>query len=599
MGHRGTLDTWAKLLGGEVSRIPGGDWVIHCPGDGHSAKDRSLAVWIDDDAPDGFSVYSFAGDDVLMSRDYVRMRCHLPRFEPKAKANGHGKPNGKANGHAKANGHGKPLGKLVETYDYRDMEGADVLRVSRYAPKTFRQSHPDGQGGWKRGGIDDAKRLPFRLQEFTERAAQGATVYVVEGEKAAVRLWDAGLAATCSSGGAGHWPDHHARWFAGFTVIILADNDAPGHAHADRVMATLLPVAAAVRIIHLPGLAPGADVFDWIEAGNDPQRIADLPSGSPQRGYLATTLWDMQFPPVKFIIPGYITEGLTLLAGAPKRGKSWLALDLCCSVAMGGYTLGDQHCEQGDVLYCALEDSPRRMHERLHKVLQLSQRAPQAMSVWFGPDLPRLGNGCEEALEEWIEAHARARLIAIDTLNYIRPERTRDEDPYTYDYRSASPLQQLALKHRIGIVLIHHTRKSPTDDYLESVSGTNGLTGGSDTVVVLDRASDGTSVLKGRGRDLEEFETAVRFDRDECKWRVLGDAAETRVSDTRKAIMTVLQDAGWLMSVHDIARQVNRPRNVVDQQLFKMLKDGQVTRQGRGMYGLPTVVIEGGKDDDE
>jgi DNA-binding IclR family transcriptional regulator len=80
---------------------------------------------------------------------------------------------------------------------------------------------------------------------------------------------------------------------------------------------------------------------------------------------------------------------------------------------------------------------------------------------------------------------------------------------------------------------------------------------------------------------------------------VLGDAAETRVSDTRKAIMTVLQDAGWLMSVHDIARQVNRPRNVVDQQLFKMLKDGQVTRQGRGMYGLPTVVIEGGKDDDE
>ena len=360
----------------------------------------------------------------------------------------------------------------------------------------------------------------------------------------------------------------------------------------------LRAVAASVIIRRLPGLPKGGDVYDYIAAGRDAAKIADLPAGAPKRGHTAAELWDMPVPAIKFAVPLYIAEGLTLLAGAPKRGKSWLALDLCVAVAWGGYTLGNQPCVEGDVLYCSLEDSPRRMKSRLRTFCQQAKRAPPRLTIWYGEDLPRLGVGCEEALEEWIKAADHPRLIVIDTLNYIRPERSRDEDPYSYDYRSAILLQRLASVHGIAIVVDHHTRKSVAEDYLESISGTNGLTGGSDAVIVLERQGDGGTVFKGRGRDIEEFELAAKFDKDECRWHVTGDAAESRQSDTQAKILAHLRDAGWLLGAAEIASQTGLRRSVVDQRLHHMVKLGLVRRVGRGKYGLPDVEIDGGRDDD-
>jgi len=583
-----SLRDWCARLHGEIGRDEHGDEVIRCPGPGHSPGDRSLSVWLDPDAPQGFRVHSFADDDFAMLRDYVRDTCHAPEFKP-AKA--------------KANGHAKPARQVVEHYVYQGPDGEPVQRVTRYYPKAFSQSRPVGSG-WEPGGIPNKRRVPYRLPEIIEAIGLGRIVYVLEGERAVQRAWEVGLPATCSSGGAGKWSETMSPWFAGAQVIILPDADTPGRKHAEQVRESLEPVAEWVRIVNLPGLPPGGDLVDWLQVpGNNPATIPDIRPGPPARGHTAEALWDMPFPPIKFAVPGYIAEGLTLLAGAPKRGKSWLALDLCCSVALGGFTLGDQKCIEGDCLYCALEDSPRRIKERLHKVLQLSDHAPRRLVVWFGGDLPRLGNGCEEALREWITSQPDPRLIVIDTLNYIRPDRSRDEDPYSYDYRSAIPLHLLAQEFGIAIILVHHTRKTPSDDYLEAVSGTNGLTGGSDALIVLEKGSDGGHILKGRGRDVEEFETAIRFEKDECRWRVMGDATEARLSETRKAILTVLKEAGWFMSAGEIAQQTGRKANTIHQQLFQMLKAGQVVRAGRGKYGLPPEVFTGNpgsrEDDDD
>lgn len=598
-GWSTSLETIRDKLRGDIGTDDTGERCVRAPGPGHGPDDRSLTVWVDPAAPQSFRVHSFSikDDDFASLRDYVARTVGIPAWEPEHKANGR----------AKANGHAAPHREVVANYTYEGMEGLPVQRVTRYAPKAFAQARPDGAGGWIWGGIPDKHRVPYKLPEFTEAAALGQTIFITEGEKAALALWAKGFAATCSSGGAGKWPDHFAQYFEGDTIIILADNDIPGRKHADQVLACLEPVAASVRVIHLGG-RPGDDVVDWIAAGNDPATIPFLRPGPPARGHTAAELWDMVFPPIKFAVPGVIAEGLTLLAGAPKRGKSWLALDLCCAVASGGFTLGDQHCIEGDVLYAALEDSKRRIKDRLRKVCQLADRPPARMTVWFGGDLPRLGAspGCEDHLREWLVANPGARLVVIDTLNYIRPERVRDEDPYSYDYRSATTLQRLALEFQVAIIIIHHTRKTAADDYLESISGTNGLTGGSDAVVVLEKGSEGGYVLKGRGRDIEEFETTVQFDRNDCRWHVVGDAAETRLSDTRTAILKVLGEATWFMSVADIATQINRPRNTVDQQLFQMVKAGSVERHGRGKYGLTGkvgVVIEGNfrrqdRDDD-
>jgi hypothetical protein len=534
-------------------------------------------VRFDADAPEGFRVQTFspADDDGPMLRDFVREMVGLPGW----------KPNGKGNGKA----HGPRKGELVEKYRYDDAEGSPVLLVSRYRePKSFAQQRPDG-AGWTWGGISELAKVPFRLPDIIEAIGKGQTVFIVEGEKAANRLWLHGRPATCSPGGAGKWPKHFATYFESADVVILADNDEPGRKHAEQVRMNLINVAASLKVINLPGLLPGGDVVDWLDRGGDAMSIQDLRVGPPARGHTASELWEMDFPPVKFAVPDIIAEGLTLIAGAPKRGKSWLALDLCTTVAYGGYCLGDRRCVQGDVLYCALEDSARRMKARLRTVCQLRDGPPHRLDVWFGPDLQRLGCGCEEALREWLDEHPDARLVVIDTLNYIRPERGRDEDPYSYDYRSATTLQRIAQDRGIAIVLIHHTRKTVAEDYLESISGTNGLTGGCDAVIVLERQGDGSTILKGRGRDIEEFEHAIKFDKDACVWRMLGDIEETRENGVKAKIIAHLRDAPWPLTPSEIAAQAGLKRSTVDMNLFRMANAGQVTRIGRGKYALPSV----------
>src|SRR4051794_20399267 len=89
--------------------------------------------------------------------------------------------------------------------------------------------------------------------------------------------------------------------------------------------------------------------------------------GNKRLGLLtASALMQMHLPPVRYILEGYIAEGLTILAGRPKLGKSWLALDIGIAVAMGGYSLNIK-AEQGDCLYLALEDNRRRMQKRLRQ----------------------------------------------------------------------------------------------------------------------------------------------------------------------------------------------------------------------------------------
>jgi hypothetical protein len=122
-------------------------------------------------------------------------------------------------------------------------------------------------------------------------------------------------------------------------------------------------------------------------------------------------------------------------------------------------------------------------------------------------------------------------LIVIDTLAMVRPPKSRTQDSYEADYAALSPLQRFASEHRIAIIVITHVRKQEASDPLEMISGTNGLTGAADTIMVLNRDGDGPK-LYGRGRDIEEIEKSLRFDAG--RWSVLGDVDEVRRSAERR-----------------------------------------------------------------
>jgi hypothetical protein len=300
--------------------------------------------------------------------------------------------------------------------------------------------------------------------------------------------------------------------------------------------------------------------------GNKQQQSAEPgeePSGGKDNAkdntFNAQRLNQMTFAPIKYVVHGYIVEGLTLFAGKPKIGKSWLLLHAAFAVAEGGLTLGNAQCEQGDVLYCALEDNQRRLQSRMTKLFG-TQGWPARLN--FTCEMPRLTEGGLDFIKSWIESAAGPRLVIIDTLAMVRMPNRKDTSTYDADYAAVKDLRDVALKYGIAIVLVHHLRKAEADDAFDTISGTLGLTGAPDTIMILRRDTRGT-ILHAKGRDLIEIEKAIRFDAGTCTWVVLGEAEAIRQSAERSAIVAALEEAGTELGPNQIATACGmKPANV-------------------------------------
>jgi AAA domain/IclR helix-turn-helix domain len=302
----------------------------------------------------------------------------------------------------------------------------------------------------------------------------------------------------------------------------------------------------------------------------------------------ATSFEDLQamtFDPIKYVVPGIFVEGITLLAGKPKVGKSWLLLHAAIAVARGGFTLGELSCIEGDALYCALEDSPRRLQSRGTKLLGATITG-WPKRLFFRCDLPRLGAGGADVIREWIKSVPNPRLVVIDTLAMIRALKKVDESNYQSDYLALIELRTLASEFGIAIVVVHHLRKAEADDPFDTISGTLGLTGAVDSILVLKRDSGGNYVLHGKGRDLIEIEKAVTWDADACIWRIAGDAGTVRRSAERTAILDVIREAGEPVGPNDIANAAGMKATNVRFLLGKLVKDGAVRKAAYGKYEL-------------
>lgn len=323
------------------------------------------------------------------------------------------------------------------------------------------------------------------------------------------------------------------------------------------------------------------DGVDVLRATLDGARRSSGSTAKKALEFSAATLQAMRFEPINFVVPGYVVEGLTLLAGKPKKGKSWLCLDWAIAVARGGYTMGQAKCEEGDVLYAALEENERRLQRRMTKLLRLDAWPPR---LSFRCSMPRLKEGGIGVIREWIKQAKRPRLVIIDTLAKVRAPKGREESTYEADYAAVGELKALADEHGIAIVLVHHLRKMDAEDPLDSVSGTTGLTGAVDTVIVLITGGAQGTKLYGRGRDLEEVDQAMQFDKETCRWRVLGEAGEVRRSNERGVILDVLRAAVAPMRPKEIAEASGGKQNNVKQLLTKMALDDEVIQlpDGRG-----------------
>ena len=474
-------------------------------------------------------------------------------------------------------------------YDYRDAAGElryQSVRFYKDGKKTFRQRRPDGHGSWiwSMKGVD---RLCYRLNQLQGREV----VLIPEGEKDADRLWSIGLAATTNSGGAGKWTDDLTKQLvaAGIKrVVVLADNDAPGEAHAVQVARSCADADLFVKRILLPDLPPKGDVSDWLNAGHTKQELLAVIKNAPPFNPAAsvaqkpklelTSLADLLAEPneqTEWLVEERVPSGsLILLAGKPKAGKSTLARYLAYCVAAGEPWLG-HHVVMGPVWYLALEDKRSEFKKHFEAMGATGQE----------PLFALIGQAPERCLE-LLEARAKIEkpvLIVVDTLQRLIA--TEDINNYAEVTTKMAPLLKLVRETGAALVAVHHAKKF--GEGADAVLGSSALLGSVDNLIIYSRGErDRTvSTIQRIGDDLEP--QVILMDRDTGHLRLAGSKIEADTDRAADLILEALRDEPEAQSERWLREQVEAAPRVQARALRMMLRRGWVYRVGEGRRGNP------------
>lgn len=289
----------------------------------------------------------------------------------------------------------------------------------------------------------------------------------------------------------------------------------------------------------------------------------------------AADLQKAELPEVRMVVPDIVPEGVSLLVSRPKLGKSWMALDLAIAVATGG-TFLQRDVPSGPVLYLALEDSKRRLFARL-KILRGDKTWPNMLTLVPVGGWPRMDADGIDRLRGWCTEN-KPLLIIIDTLARFRSlSGDRTGTLYDRDTATIDAIQKVANEYRCAILILHHDRKADAADPLDVISGSLGLPGGADTILLLKRErGQHDAVLHVTGRDIEEKQLSLKWERNACRWQLLGEADEFRVPDAMAAILNVLKESPEPLTPKQIAKLLGKTDNNIRVRLTELRKAGKV-----------------------
>lgn len=308
----------------------------------------------------------------------------------------------------------------------------------------------------------------------------------------------------------------------------------------------------------------------------------------------AAALMTKTFKPVQWAVQDIVPEGVTIIAGAPKSGKSFLVLQWAFAIATGCALWNGRAPEvQGRVLYLALEDKDQRMQRRLEK-LKIDRGAAHNV------DLSRLDYAVEwdkaetgvAQIRDYLLSHPDCRMVIIDTISTFRNTDPGRKSAYAHDYEVGAMMKPLGREFNVAVVLVSHTRKQAADDPMDEVSGTQGMTGSVDNVLTLrkpKRATDDEySVLNVDGRDIENpSELALSRNTHTGFWSCLGRSEDVSRTNESQAVLKVLATIG-MGSPREIHAAMGEDVKLatVTRRLARMAQRGEISRTRHGQYVL-------------
>lgn len=386
----------------------------------------------------------------------------------------------------------------------------------------------------------------------------------------------------------GKYPSRSEAVFVGVNALIGAgcqDDEVAGILLDPQYGISAMPrekgprwMAGEIARAHAKGQAQGLAEF----GGHEAPVAHDM---------MAAELMAMDFPPIKWFAAGLLHEGMVLFGGKSKRGKSWIMMNLSLSLATGGNAFGHYEVPRPvKVLYCALEDGPRRTQRRMTMI----DPAADYSRLKFAFRMPPLEDGGIAYIAEHIRSGYE--VVVVDVLAHVEKAGKNGLRDYHEVYQTFAPLQALRSEHQFAMVMVTHLRKAESEEVFDNLHGSVAYQGAQDALWVLERKQgEENANLHLRDKDAEDKIAELSFN-GEGIWSFVGEGEEHSANNEENAVIKFLGEEMQPQGIKDIMLGLDLPQGrygAFRVRLHRMVSKGLILRTDRGKY----TVLRYGADD--
>lgn len=495
------------------------------------------------------------------------------------------------------------LNKQIDPYGARLEKATGALLVNF---KDAKGNHTTLQRIWAKSQIGkdepDKRFFPCAKKQGSCHVIEGSNskIYIVEGFATGVTVHENTQAKVLVAGDSGNILPvaKMARKVFGdlknpANIIIAADNDYKKENNVGLEKAREAAKAIGAELVYPEGIE-GTDFNDMAAEKGRAAVRQFFDNEKPLSTFTSVKkVMENDYPAIKWAVEGIIPEGLTILAGRPKFGKSWLMLGLSYAIATGGQAWSFGETQKGTVHYLALEDSERRIKDRILNMEGYFDTYPDNLFIYT--DFPRIGEGFVREVGRILVEHPDTAVIIVDTLQKIRPMSNGGKrNLYQAEYEDYERLQKFSIKHGVPIICVHHTRKgSPgrITNPMDEMSGSSGIQGVADTLIVCVRDGN-TGVMHVTGREVNEEDYPLEFIKSNMTWQL--SPPEAQQIDTSGMMLSDFFKTHAEITAKQAAETFNLNERRAREKLANFVDIGKLIisrTEGRKKFFSPTEIF--------